>query len=477
MGIAAQQQGTPDRTADSRSPAARRRTHWMLAAVLLAGTALRLYGLDEWSLWEDEETTIFFSHHPERRFPRIFPVFFVLLGRLYDITGVSVTAGRLLAAGFGIASLALTYLIARRHAGRRVALAALVLMTVSPGHLFWSQSIRYYGLALCLQLASIWLLLEGTRRLMPVLSMASAVSLTLAIATHVSAVLLLPVQLAYVLWLAWSGGWQGRRGVSLGVAAASLAAVGVAWLNTTTNVMSSSKAYATSWGVDPVHLVTAGVAYFGLPAVALAAIGVWRVSKAPRPEAAFFVLLGLGLPSELVALTYLKSINVTYYYGLVALAGVAVLAGFAVEWVASWGRRALAALVLVCLVFYVPVLAAYYGPAYGDRPRWREATALVSKARSSDPDLPVFAQVPGVIAFYLGVPSDQTMGHASVTGWRPETGGPGHPGLYVFEERLAGPSREQFEQLCTLLGRIDSRMLARDRSVVVYACGASSEPM
>jgi len=167
---------------------------------------MRLYGLGEWSLWEDEETTIFFSHHPDQRFPRIFPVFFVLLGWLYDVTGVSVLAGRLLAASFGILSLALTYAIARRFAGERVALVALVLVALSPGHLFWSQSIRYYGLALCLQLASIWLLLEGARRLMPVLSIASAATLALAVATHISALLLLPGQAAYLLWLAWSGG-------------------------------------------------------------------------------------------------------------------------------------------------------------------------------------------------------------------------------------------------------------------------------
>ena len=156
----------------------------MVAAVLLAATAMRLYGLGEWSLWEDEETTIFFSHHPERGFPTTFPVFFALLGWLYDITGVSVLAGRLLAAAFGVISLALTYLLARRFAGEGVALTAVVLVAVSPGHLFWSQSIRYYSLALCVQLASIWLLLEGTRRLMPLLSIASAVTLRMAIATQ-----------------------------------------------------------------------------------------------------------------------------------------------------------------------------------------------------------------------------------------------------------------------------------------------------
>jgi 4-amino-4-deoxy-L-arabinose transferase-like glycosyltransferase len=443
--------------------------------VLVAATAMRLYGLGEWSLWEDEETTIFFSHHPERRFPRVFPVFFILLGWLYDITGVSVLAGRLLAAVFGMLSLTLTYLIARRFAGERVALAALVLVAISPGHLFWSQSIRYYTLALCLQLTSIWLLLEATKRSKPVLSMAATIALALAVATHISAMLLLPVQAAYLIWLGWSGGMRGRRGVSIVVAAASLAALAVSKLDRTTNVIAASKDHVSSWGVDPVHLVTTGVMYFGLPAIALALIGAWRLKGARSPATVFFVLLGLALPAEAVALTLIKSINVTYYYGLVALPGVAVLAGFGMEWIASRGRRGVIAVLLACAAFYVPVLAAYYGPAYGDRPRWREAAALVARAQARNPDLPVFAQVPGVIAFYMGVPPDQTMGHPSVTGWRPQTDVLEQQGIYVFEDRLlTGASREQFQPACALLGRVESRMLVRDRSVVVYVCSGAA---
>jgi hypothetical protein len=478
MAVAAPQPGAPDPIVDGQRPAAPFRGRWLVAVVLVVGAAMRLYGLGEWSLWEDEETTIFFSHHPDRRFPRIFPIFFVLLGWLYNVTGVSVLAGRLLAATFGILSLALTYLVARRFAGDRVALAALVLVAVSPGHLFWSQSIRYYGLALCLQLASIWMLLEATRRLKPVLSIASTVTLALAVATHISALLLLPVQAAYLVWLSWSGGVRGRRGMTIAVAAASLAALALSRLNRTTNVMAASKAYVSSTGIDPVHLVMTGVLYFGLPAVALAVIGAWRVKSARSPTAVFFVLLGLGLPAGLVALTFLKSINVTYYYGLVALVGASVLAGHGIDWVATRGRATITAVVLACAAFYVPVLAAYYGAAYGDRPRWRDAGPLIVQAQSSDPGLPVFAQVPGVIAFYLGVPPDQTMGHPSVTGWPPEGGVLGQRGLYVFEDRLlTGAPRQQLEQACTLLGRVDSRMLVRDRAVVVYLCGAPSESM
>ena len=133
------------------------------------------------------------------------------------------------------------------------------------------------------------------------------------------------------------------------------------------------------------------------------------------------------------------------------------------------------AVVLACAAFYVPVLVAYYGPAHGDRPRWREAAMLVQQARSTNPDLPVFAQVPGVVAFYLGVPPDETMGHPAVAGWRPQSDAPRQRGIYVFEDRLLTPAtRGQFEQTCTLTGRVESRMLVRDRSVVLYVCSGTA---
>src|SRR5947209_19959086 len=50
-----------------------------LLAVLTVAVGLRVYRLDDWSLWEDEGTSLYFSQHPEKPFASYFPVFFVLL--------------------------------------------------------------------------------------------------------------------------------------------------------------------------------------------------------------------------------------------------------------------------------------------------------------------------------------------------------------------------------------------------------------
>ena len=54
----------------------------------------------------------------------------------------------------------------------------------------------------------------------------------------------------------------------------------------------------------------------------------------------------------------------------------------------------------------------------GDRPRWRDASAWLADAagvKDGVNDGPqIFANVPGVVAYYLGVPAAETMGHPLV---------------------------------------------------------------
>src|SRR5262245_14876578 len=116
---------------------------WILVILALA-VALRLWKIGDWSLWEDEETSLYFSQNPNKHFPRYFPIFFLTLQELFRQTGISIVAGRLLAAAFGVASIGLTFELGWRFLSRPVGLLAALLLTLCLGHLFWSQSIRYY---------------------------------------------------------------------------------------------------------------------------------------------------------------------------------------------------------------------------------------------------------------------------------------------------------------------------------------------
>jgi hypothetical protein len=444
---------------------------WAPAAVFVLGAALRLYGLGEWSLWEDEETTIFFSYHPDRGFPRAFPTYFLILGHLFDHTGCSVLAGRLLSAFFGIASLALTYGIARRFEGPRVALVALLAVSLSPGHLFFSQSIRYYGLTYLVEVAAAWLLLEGNRRQRLWLLLLALVACAVAITCHRSAALLPLVFIAYQAWLAFR-----TRSLWHVMALATMALPGLVAAIYLRVGIYKTLVGGDEWRLvsarDPLHMLTALAFYFGAPALILVVIGAWREIRRPRhAETAFFGLLAVVPVLGLVGLTAFDTINVTYYYGLVAFAGLAVLAGYGAEVAATWRPAIRWAAGAAAVAYYVAVLGAYFGPSYGDRPRWRDAAEYIA-AKGGAGVQPIYSTVPGTIAFYLGVPPDKTMGHPWVKPWPAAPPDEGVAAWLVAERRLLTPAEIQtLESRCREAAQFPSTMLVRDRTLVVYRCG------
>ena len=439
------------------------------ALILIAGAALRVWGIGDWSLWEDEETSIYFSFHPHDKFPRTFPTFFLMLSYLYKYTGDYVLAGRCLSMLLGIASLGLTYGLVTRQAGRFVALVATTVVAVSPGHLFWSQSIRYYTLILCVQLAATWLFLEGVSARRPVLVLGSIAVAAFAATCHPSAVLLLPVFVGYALIVYL------RRATRPAIPVLVVVALGSAlawflWDYQLWRILSVRNLYTLSSARDPLHVLVTGAVYFGVPGVCLAIVGAVQEVRRPQQETFwFFLLLGAGVPAMLVGLAALDVLNVTYYYGLISLVGIAVLAGYGVQASRRWSRWAQTSTLLLSALCYVIVLGAYFGSSYGDRPRWREAAAHIRASRQPA-DGPVNAQVPGVIAFYLGVPPSETMRHELVTKL-PERPASAVTGWVVIERRLIPEMLgTTLDGRCTLSAQFPSHMLVRDRTAAVYTC-------
>lgn len=442
---------------------------WLPWLVLAAAAMLRVIGAGEWSLWEDEETSVYFSQHPDRSFPRAFPLFFLLLGALYEITGISVLVGRLLAASIGVSTLWLSWTIARRFVSYRVALVALVLMAVSPAHLFWSQSIRYYGLLLLFQLLSIQTFLNGMASGRLWLLLASNLAILAALKTHDSAMLLIPVYIVWFGWLAW------QEGVTRDLVRKAIAFFGLPAIVLVTSAgrifhMFSGPAGSGTQG-DPWQVLVTAVVYFGPPACALAVVAVLGRGR-PTNTFMFFALLAIIPLLGLIAIASRQRMNITYYYGFISLFGVAVLAGYG--WEALAPRRRVARLVVAgASVFHITVLAQYYGPGFGDRPRWKDAAAHVRHdAKRAAGAFIVYSTVPGSVAFHLGVDPARTMGHPTVRGMHQGAfTTPRVPTYYVVERRTIGlPQQQWLDARCELPATYPSQFLTRDRSVEVFYC-------
>jgi hypothetical protein len=443
--------------------------------------ALRALRVSDWSLWEDEGTSLYFSQHPGKPFPSYFPTFFALLHGLFAVTEVSVVWGRLLAAAFGVFSIWLTYVLGRRCGSRAVGLLGAVFLAVSLGHLFWSQSVRYYTLVLVFQLLCILWFLEGLECSDPLRLLLSNLAFALAMFTHFSTVILAPVLLLYLAVSAWLPGKEGQRRlkghVLFGVP--FLLILGFfAWrfLEFSKLNLIASDGTTAPVGQDVPGLAARVLGYFGLPVVVLASLAP-LVARPLHPRLGPFLLIAGLLPlMELVVIGQLGLAIVAWYYAFFALPALAVLAALTLVSLHRQSYRVTAAVLGGAALAYATVfLTGYFTWMHGDRPRWQEAARLLRQTadiRAEAPDeQEIYATVPGVVAHYLGVAPEANMGHPLVKplpARPPETATHRDRWFVVEVAVLPQEYARWLAEHCQLKGLFEARTGPKDRSILVY---------
>ena len=135
----------------------------IITVLTLAGGCLRLFHLGTKSLWLDEGATVTLARMAWPHFAQLwwygeasFQGAFFLLMRGWMHLGQSEAWVRLPAAIFGIASIPLIYLVARKLVGLRAALASAAILAFSPTHVYYSQEARSYTMTILLLLVSTW---------------------------------------------------------------------------------------------------------------------------------------------------------------------------------------------------------------------------------------------------------------------------------------------------------------------------------
>jgi hypothetical protein len=451
---------------------------WLpLLLVLAVAIAARAPGLGEWSLWEDEETSLFFSQRPERPFPASFPIFFRALGGVFDVTGVGILPGRVFCATLGVLSVALTYLCLGRIWGRRVGVVAALFVGLSLGHLFWSQSIRYYILLFLFQLLSLYWFLDGFERGRWWELVLANVAMALGVWTHFSGALLMPVFVGYLVLMLLrreSGGGYNLRGyLAFGVPFLVVAAL-FAWQFLRFRASMGSLIEARA---NLARVVLQVVIYFGPGTVLLGLLAPVVARGAWRDRRLVFLLVAAVVPVlELVIIRLLNLAAIGWHYAFFALIGFAGLAAISLVSLAERGYRlAAGGLGGAALVSLIPLLVFYHLFAFGNRPRWREATAALREEAKLRPEgvgnPPVFSNVPGVVAHYLGIPPGETMGHQLVRGLPVRPPEDGHPTehWYLVEVSAIPPDYTAWlERHCELKQEVVARSGPKDRTLKVY---------
>jgi mannosyltransferase len=388
------------------------------AAIGVLALLLRLYSLGDKPFWLDEVTSL---RRATATIPDLvsdslhnnhYPSYFLLLWLVAKI-GTSQWLMRLPSALFGALAAALTCAIGCRAADKRAGAVAGLLMAFSPFEVQFGQEARSYTLVACLILTALWGLVrlaqEPAAAALPLrregalsgpwvaygLGTAAALNVLNVAAPWLVAANLGAIVIARAAGNQRRGFWRNWGFTQLLILAAwapLLAAVyvaskgsvldGVAWAPAETG--------KTIWSiVAPVYLLRlsnfitldlAPVAVPGLSLVvtALAALGVWRLCRAP-PVLAVLGGAALVLPLGLCLVSLFVPVLVPRYFAWSA-APFFIFAGAGLSLLSGVRFAALAtALGAVGLINLIP----YYG--YETKPRWDlVATKLAAISHPGD---------------------------------------------------------------------------------------------
>ena len=409
----------------SERPLAQERAalYWKLAAITAAAAALRLYRLDEQSLWHDEAISVIVSRAPIDRTLDFFratpprlpfeynpPLYGFALHGWFALLGVGGFQARLLSAVVGIVSVPLVLALGARLFGSSAGLYAATLLAVSQLGVMFSQEARNYELFLMLTLVTANLyLIAMQRRSLPAWCLATA-SAVLMVLTNYYGVFIVLALAAYsliywrsipLLWVAGSVAtaalclvpWSlfalsGQAAAASGRVQPGYFAIGLTSVIGTITRFNNG-AVAGLLESTPAWAVALGGMLFGAPIL-------WLIERARRTRradpadwrGAVFAILLFAVPlAAVLVLGFVANVQYNIRYVSVCIAPYYVLAGAGL---ARWPDRLSRRLALLAILAYSGyALMANYRVPYKEN--YRDAVDLVaSQASPSD----CFAFVP-----------------------------------------------------------------------------------
>ena len=377
----------------------------LLTGVTLLAVVLRFYKLGEWSFWVDEISMIGRAVD----FPNI-PLFsrsatLAVMHYFLNWSGVDEWSARLIPSLIGMISIPVLYFPIRKIFDPWVALISVLLLAVSPWHLYWSQNARFYTSLLLffnLSLLFFYLGMEKDRLWYLILSICF---LGLAFFERHIALFLGPVMVGYLVLLKLLSFELpvGLRFRNIGVLSlpvlvcAPIAAP--AFFNMTVDFVES---YAELAQNSPFWTLAGSLYYIGIPTLIAGCLGlVFLYLQKNRA----FLILGLGALIPMAATFVLSFFTYTANrYIFISLVCWLVLAAVgAAELIKqSQGTVRFLAAGMLLVLFFVPMSenTLYYQYQNGNRANWRAAVELV-KQRKEDGDR-VVSSKRAIAEYYLG---------------------------------------------------------------------------
>jgi len=374
----------------------------LLGAITLLAAVLRLYKLGEWSFWIDEIYTIERAQmhyaNPElilRNIPPArywMPLSTILTAQAINLWGVSEWGTRFVSMMIGTITIPVLYFPMKKLLGVGVTLVALLLLALSPWHIFWSQNARFYTALMLFSTLALFAFYFAIERDRPAYLIAFYLLFYLGMSERMIAGFILPVAAAYLLllWVLPIEKPPGFRWRNILIFSAPL----ILFLILQIYVFATRGAFIFGMDIEalpsaidsPSRLLIVIAFSIGLP-VLLMALFTGLDSALKKERAGLFFLTAALLPVILLALTS-PFVFTVERYALITLVFWIGLAAAGVKTVfALAGKRGF----LLALAVFAILLGdaagenlMYYQINRGNRLDWREAAAYVQENKEPD---------------------------------------------------------------------------------------------
>lgn len=458
----------------------------LLAVITLLAAGVRFYKLGEWSFWFDEVATLNRTFAYYASLESILdrsqvgfiwtPVSIVFTGQILNLMGTSELAGRLVPALLGVLSIPAIYLCAKRLVGVGTALVSAGILAISPWHLFWSQNARFYTSLMLFSMLALFSFFYALERDRPALIPLGYGLLFLAISERLTALLVFPMFLVYLLLLYArrldkTHGYH-RKNLILFFAPGFLFVIFELFMLVTSGnsfLQEVVEVFGVNRGPSPIRLVYRIILNLGVPITCLAAIGgIFLLFS--RSRSGIF-LVSMAVTPIMVLLAANPVLYTDDRYAFIALPAWVILAAVTIREIYARIRLsnygAVFVLVLPLLVFSTGIFTdmRYFQSNNGYRLDWRGAFALVSSSQE-DGDV-VASYWPQLANYYM---NQQTVSMRTLR--PPDVVQTGRRHWFVIDDYAVWSARNislWVEQQCELV-MFDELLVERPEMLRVYLC-------
>jgi mannosyltransferase len=372
--------------------------------IVLIAAVLRFYKLGEWSFWGDEMFTV---GGREDGFNYTFlrqSISLELIQVTVALWGANEWNARLVPALIGIISLPVLYFPIKKIFNPTVSLVALLLLALSPWHLYWSQNARFYVALLLFYTLALLVFYLGLEQDRPLYFLVSLLLLGLAVKERLIALFFVPVILSYlgllyILPFEKPAGLRWRN-LALFFGPPSL----ILALFFTGPYLLNLGAWFTGFGYannNPLWLLAGIVYYMGLPLTCAGILGaIYLLFQKSRAG----LLLSLGAVIPIIILMAISSFHYTANrYVFICLTSWVILAAVAavelLRQAQATGKILAFGILIIIILEPLSANILYYRYQNGNRDNWKEALEWV-KERKQEGDLVVTIN-PELTNYYL----------------------------------------------------------------------------